>query len=86
MTPTFHLRLKRQDGKKDGKLTWTLPEFGVVLEGDTEQELQEQANIFLGGLVKYKKEYGSATFRKFLDSRGIRYDVVTSTNECLVYV
>ena len=49
MTPTFHLRLKRQDGKKDGKLTWTLPEFGVVLEGDTEQELQEQANIFLGG-------------------------------------
>ena len=85
MKPEFNIRLKKQDGEKDGKLTWTLPEFGVVLEGDTEQELQEQADIFLCGLVEYKKTYGSATFREFLDSRGIRYDVA-SPNECLVNV
>ena len=85
MTPELYVRLKRNIGEKDGMLTWSLPEFGVVLEGKTEEELQRQSDDFLGGLVEYKRQYGSATFRKFLDSRNIKYEVA-QPEECLLPV
>ena len=81
----FYVRLKRSIGEKDGMLTWSLPEFGVVLEGETEEDLQKQSDDFLGGLVEYKKQYGSVTFREFLESRGIRYEVA-QPEECLLPV
>lgn len=75
VTETVHFSVNLRYMERDGKHIALTAETGIITVGGTKQEATESAARWNQYLISETKQNGRRALKRYLDSRGVRYQI-----------